>query len=107
MFVINNQETLFRQRLSKLRIKKGVSEYQMSMDLGMSKGYIQSISSGRALPRMEKFFEICEYLDITPIEFFTQENEEPHLVRSLADIAQSLEKDEIELLISIAEHLKK
>ena len=39
-----------RERISQLRIKKGVSEYQMSYDLGHSRGYINNISSGKALP---------------------------------------------------------
>ena len=38
-----------RNRISQLRIKKGVSEYRMSSDLGHSKSYIQSISRGKAL----------------------------------------------------------
>ena len=29
-----------RERISQLRLKKGVSEYQMSYDLGHSRGYI-------------------------------------------------------------------
>ena len=45
-------ENDIRSRLTQLRMKKGVSEYQMSLDLGHSKSYIQSISSGRALPSM-------------------------------------------------------
>ena len=53
--------------LPELRIKKNVSEYQMSLDLGKNKSYIQSISSGRSLPTMENFLEICEYLEVTPL----------------------------------------
>ena len=62
-------------RITELRIKKNVSEYQMSLDLGKNKSYIQSISSGRSLPTMENFLEICEYLEVTPasssIQLFT------------------------------------
>ena len=57
-------------RITELRIKKNVSEYQMSLDLGKNKSYIQSISSGRSLPTMENFLEICEYLEVTPSQFF-------------------------------------
>ena len=41
-----------RDRISQLRIQKGVSEYQMSYDLGHSRSYIYNISSGKALPPM-------------------------------------------------------
>lgn len=34
-----------RERITKLRMQKGVSEYQMSYDLGHSRGYINNISS--------------------------------------------------------------
>ena len=34
------------ERISELRLKKNVSEYQMSYDLGHSRGYVNNISSG-------------------------------------------------------------
>ena len=60
-------------RITELRIKKNVSEYQMSLDLGKNKSYIQNISSGRSLPSMSQFYEICQYFDITPHQFFDEE----------------------------------
>jgi len=54
-----------RDRISQLRIQKGVSEYQMSLELGHSRGYIQNISSGKSLPSVEGLFEICDYFEIT------------------------------------------
>ena len=57
-------------RITELRLKKNVSEYQMSLDLGRNKSYIQSLSSGRNNPTMENFLEICEYFEITPAQFF-------------------------------------
>ena len=43
-------------RITELRLKKNVSEYQMSLDLGRNKSYIQSLSSGRNNPTMEIFW---------------------------------------------------
>lgn len=40
-------EQFIRDRLSFLRTQKGISEYKMSLDLGHSKSYIQSISNGK------------------------------------------------------------
>jgi transcriptional regulator with XRE-family HTH domain len=60
-------EELIRARITELRVKKDVSEYQMSLDLGQNKGYLQAISSGRAMPSMSQFIKICEYFEITPI----------------------------------------
>ena len=55
------------ERISELRLKKNVSEYQMSLDLGKNKSYIQSLTSGRSLPTMQSFLDICDYLEVTPL----------------------------------------
>ena len=61
------------ERISELRLKKNVSEYQMSLDLGKNKSYIQSLTSGRSLPTMQSFLDICDYLEVTPQQFFDSE----------------------------------
>lgn len=69
-------EEYIRKRITQLRIQKNVSEYKMSFDLGHSKSYIQSISSGRSLPSLPEFLYICDYFGITPAEFFDEEKGE-------------------------------
>ena len=49
-----------RNRITALRMQKEVSEYQMSYDLGHSRGYINNISSGKSLPSLAELFAICE-----------------------------------------------
>jgi len=68
-------ERFIRDRITQLRMERNISEYHMSLELGHSKGYIQSISSGRSLPSMSEFLAICEYLKVTPAEFFTDPTE--------------------------------
>lgn len=60
----------FRHRLSELRIQQGVSARDMSLSLGLSEGYINKVENGKVVPTMKTFFDICDYLDITPLEFF-------------------------------------
>ena len=96
-----------RDRISELRIKKGVSEYKMSLDLGHSKSYIQSISSGKALPSFSEFLYICEYLEVTPKEFFDAEAQEPQLVHRLTACAKNISEQDLLLLIDMAERLTK
>ena len=96
-----------RNRISSLRIKKNVSEYKMSIDLGHSKSYIQSISSGRSVPSMSEFLYICEYLGVTPKEFFDEETPEPQLVNELHKLSCKLSAKDLSLLISVAERLSK
>ena len=42
-------EKFIRDRITQLRLRKGVSEYQMSYDLGHSRSYVYNISSGKSL----------------------------------------------------------
>lgn len=63
-------EKSFCERLSQLRIQKAVSARDMSLSIGQNPGYINNIETGKALPSMSNFFYICNYLDITPMDFF-------------------------------------
>ena len=74
-------EEFIRNRITELRLRKGVSEYQMSYDLGHSRGYVYNISSGKALPPMKEFLAICDYFGITPQQFFNGEESHPELIR--------------------------
>ena len=101
------EESFVRNRISELRIKKGVSEYKMSLDLGHSKSYIQSISSGKALPSFSEFLYICEYLGVTPKEFFDGSTKEPQLICRLTELARTLSVEDLSALINMAERLVK
>lgn len=98
-------EEFIRKRITQLRLQKNVSEYKMSMDLGHSKGYIQSISSGRAFPSMYEFLYICDYFNITPAEFFDTETNETLLIQELNSEAKNLSKDDLDLLIQFVKRL--
>ena len=50
----------FANRISALRLKKGVSAREMSLALGQSESYINKIENKRTLPSMAGFFYICE-----------------------------------------------
>lgn len=94
-----------RDRISILRTKKNVSEYKMSMDLGHSKSYMQSISSGRAAPSMSEFLYICEYLGVTPKEFFDDEMDAPAKVCKLYELVRNMPEADLDILIHTAERL--
>lgn len=96
-----------KERISQLRLLKGVSEYQMSYDLGHSRGYINNISSGKALPSMNEFFAICEYFEITPIEFFDCGNQSPMVTKQLLTEIRKLSAANMELLLQLVVQLNK
>lgn len=74
-------ETEFSDRLCKLRTQKKVSARDMSLSLGQSPGYINRIENRKALPSMSSFFAICEFLGVTPAEFFNDALDAPVLLR--------------------------
>ena len=85
---------------------RNVSAREMSLALGQSPGYINNIENGANYPSMAVFFYICEYLDVTPEEFFTTENAHPAKVRALAEAAQHLSAEQLDRLTAIARELK-
>lgn len=95
-----------RQRITDLRIKKGVAEYKMSLDMGHSRNYIQNISSGKSKPSIEEFLYICEYLNVTPSDFFDVRNKEPILIQKALDGMRSLSDKELLALINLIDLLK-
>lgn len=90
-------ELFVRERITQLRLRKGVSEYRMSYDLGHSRGYVHNISSGKALPPMKEFFAICDYFGLTPQQFFDEGTQNPELIQKA--IAGMKQLDETDLLI--------
>lgn len=100
-------ENFIRNRLTQLRMQKEVSEYKMSLDLGHSKSYIQSIVSGRAMPSMSEFLYICEYLGVTLREFFDTDTENPVLLEQVTDALKSLSTSDLALVMELIERLSK
>ncbi len=90
-------ETYVRERITQLRLQKGVSEYKMSYDLGHSRGYINNISSGKALPSMAEFFAICEYFGITPIDFFNEKACNPGMLQEILGTLEQLSEEDLNL----------
>lgn len=93
-------------RITYLRLKKGVSEYQMSYDLGHSRGYVYNISSGKALPPMKEFFAICVYFEMTPGQFFDEGTDTPELIARAVDGMKDLETDDLIMLLELIGRLQ-
>ncbi len=98
-------EKFIPERITELRLKKNVSEYRMSLDLGHSNSYIRSITSGKSLPSMYEFLYMCDYLGITPKEFFESEIKNPAKTERLCRITRNMSDDNMDLLIALAERL--
>ena len=89
----------FSQRLSELRIEKGVSSRDMSLSLGLSPAYINNIENNVSMPSMDAFFLICDYLEISPHDFFDFERRPSQALLELFRKEESLTQMQVELII--------
>ena len=100
-------EEEFPIRLAKLRTQKGVSARDMSLSIGQNAGYINNIETGKALPSMAAFFFICDYLDISPRDFFDLQSEQPEEINIIVDNLKKLNKKQIDSISLIVSDLAK
>lgn len=100
-------EKEFSMRLSKLREQKNVSARKMSIDMCLNPGYINNVETKHVLPSMSIFFQICEYLNISPKEFFDDETTHPEELRLLIDNLKKLNEKQFRDIASIVEDLAK
>ena len=100
-------EEQFSKRLAELRTKKGVSARDMSLSIGQNPGYIRAIECGTTFPTMASFFYICEYLNVTPKEFFSFDEEPSNGINSLFDQLRQLDKEQIRTLTAFIKTIVK
>ena len=93
-------EKFVRDRITQLRLRKGISEYQLSYDLGHSRGYVYNITSGKSLPPLTEFFSICEYFNVTPAEFFEVKLNNPELVHKAVEGMKKLDDSDMLMILS-------
>ena len=98
-------ELFVRERITQLRLRKGVSEYRMSYDLGHSRGYVHKISSGKALPPMKEFFAICDYFELTPQQFFDEGTQNPELIQKAIAGMKQLDETDLLMLLGLINRL--
>ena len=98
-------EQKFSQRLAELRAAKNVSAREMSLALGQNASYINRIENGWALPSMQCFFYICEYLGVTPAEFFDEQGTDPYKQKRMEDAMRRLNAKQRDLVLTLAEGL--
>ena len=79
------------ERLTALRMAKGVSARDMSLSIGQSVNYINQIENRKAEASLAGLFLICEYFGISPQEFFDQENQQPAELKEFIEIVKRLD----------------
>lgn len=86
---------------------KGISEIYRILSIGQNASYINNKGNGKALPSMTGFFYICEYLNITPGEFFDAENKNPEKVQEVVEDLKKLDSEQLDNISAIIRNLAK
>ena len=99
--VMKMDDRFIAERITALRLKKNVSEYRMSLELGQSKSYVQGITSGKAYPSVKQLYNICDYFGITLAEFFDEETDDPQRMHTVLALAKQLSPADLDRVIDL------
>ena len=94
-------------RVAKLRMAKHVSAREMSLALGQNESYINKIENKQAFPSLPVLGYICEYLDVSPSEFFDEGNVLPGRLRELNTVLRKLTPAQIDIIMAMADEMAK
>lgn len=98
-------ESFIQERIAQLRTKKGVSARDMSLTLGQSESYINTIENKKSLPSMPVFLYICEYFGITAKEFFDEGNDDPVKLKEIIEDLKRLDDKALSHMAGLAKEL--
>ena len=93
------------ERIAQLRTQKNISAREMSLAIGQNESYINRIENHKALPSMQCFLYICEYLNVTPKEFFDKDTPNPNKLASLIIELQKLNTHQLDILSELIKEM--
>ena len=100
-------EEFTQNRIAQLRMQKNVSARDMSLSLGQNNSYVNQIENKKALPSLQGLFYICEYLGVTPSEFFDEGSACPARLKEVMADLKRLDAGALELVGNLAKELLK
>lgn len=95
-------EDFFAERLSSLRKNRDISAREMSLAIGQNESYINRIENKKTFPSMQSFFYICEYLNITPKDFFDNDTSNPQMIEDIVNVLKKLSDEQLCMILRIA-----
>ena len=63
------------EKYTELRDAKGLTDYRVAEDTGITKSTFSDWKTGRSIPKIDKLAKIAKYFSV-PIEFFVEETEQ-------------------------------
>ncbi len=97
----------FASRLAQLREKKGVSARDMSLSIGQNPGYINNIELGKSMPSLSSILYICDFLGVTPSEFFDLESRNPSKLNEITEELKHLDDRQLDIIFDVIREMVK
>ncbi|MGN1198532.1 MAG: helix-turn-helix domain-containing protein [Acetatifactor sp.] len=91
----------FGMRLSKLRNERNISARDFSLRIGQNPGYINKIENMKNLPSMQIFFYMCEFLKVTPAQFFDEKIDNPIVINQILLELEKMDTEKLNHVLSI------
>lgn len=101
---VNEMQSLFADRLRYLRNSKKISAREMSLELGQNVNYINLIENRKRSPSLAVFFEICDYFQMSPADFFNEKSDVP--ANEILDAFSNLSAKQTRLVIDFLKTIK-
>lgn len=101
------EEKDFSLRLAILRTKKNVSAREMSLAIGQNPNYINHIETGKTTPSLAGILYICDYLGITPSEFFDIDNPNPEKIQAIIGDLKKLNDNQLDAVATLVKDIVK
>jgi len=99
-------ESYIPERIAALRTQAGMSARDMSLSMGQADNYINNIENRKSMPSVQGLLYICEFLKVTPKEFFDEETVNPTLLNELVAELKPLNTKALEYMLGLVRELR-
>ena len=95
------------QELRAYRKSKRMSAMDLAQKSGLSPSFISLIETGKVMPSVEKFFQLCRALNVSPAKFYFTDWNGDKDTMELIEIYNTLNQKSANLLLAVARELNK
>lgn len=93
------------EKLNHFRTKKNVSAREMSLAIGQSENYINSIENQRVVPSLQMLYVICDYLEIPVNDFLYETKAKDYYLKEINKKLLELDNEQLERVLGILVYL--
>jgi transcriptional regulator with XRE-family HTH domain len=98
-----NLKLMIGARIKEIRVKKGMTQEQLSEKMGINPKYLSSIERGKENPTLDTLIKVAQSLDVDMGQIFTLvQIEDPAKCKSLAvSLLNKADEEQIKLAVKI------